>query len=220
MSISITSPVNNSRKRKAQFPLPKAKRYKYASSWTNVPRGQAGGTVIRIKQIFNAGTISSAAATPTLGAFVFQLNSLPNNADLKKMYDEYTVDKLRFEFIPNGSNIPCVSGATVASRTILYTAKDYNDNIAPVTLDEVLQYQTCKYSPYLEKQYRSLKPCALATNADGSIMGSAGTWVPTSQDAVKWFGLKWGTSANGNSAGTVQTYQVLVTVYLSFKNIQ
>ena len=220
MNINITSPVSNSRKRKPQFPLPKAKRYKFASSWTNVPRGQAGGTVTRIKQIFSAGTISSVAAADTVGAFVFQLNSLPNNADLKKMYDEYTVDKLRFEFIPNGSNIPCVSGATVASRCILYTAKDYNDNTAPASLNAILEYQTCKYSPYLEKQYRSLKPCALATNPDGTVMGAAGTWVPTSQDTVKWFGLKYGLSANGNSAGTVQTYQVLVTVYLSFKNIQ
>lgn len=212
--------LGKKRKKNFTYGPPAPKRYKYSSTWTNIPRGQAGGTVVRIKQIYLAGTISAAAVGDTLGAIAFQLNSLPNNADLKKMYDEYTVDKLRFEFIPNGSNIPCVSGATVASRTILYTAKDYNDSTAPASLNAILEYQTCKYSAYLEKQYRSLKPCALATNPDGSIMGAAGTWVPTSQDAVKWFGLKYGLAANGNSAGTVQTYQVLVTAYLSFKNIQ
>lgn len=216
--VTITPQKNVGFKRKSTFSSSQVSK---KIKWGSVPRGQAGGTVTRIKQVVGFGTATSVATTDTLGAYSFRLADLPNAADLVKMFDYYRIDKVQIHFIPDASNIPTVGGAAVQKRCYLYTAKDYNDATTPTLITDVMQYQTCKFTPYLEKHVRSIKPQTQATNVDGTVsIANNSSWVSTGSPNVKWYGLKVGISANGNSAGSVQSYIVHCVYYLSFKNIQ
>lgn len=169
------------------------------------------------------GTLTSTATGDSLSILKFNLDDIPGYADLATVFDQYKIDKVELRFVPNGNTNALIPGGPQQARARLYTAFDANDATVPSTLNEVLQYQNCSQTCYLEEYRRTVYPRLAVNSSDEEgivTLGPANSWCATSQKDVDWYGLKIGVSASGNLANTTQTWLVLAKFYLSFKNIK
>jgi len=199
------------------------KRTKFAKR-TYVPRKNSkyAPKVTSITQQSYLGTITSTATGDSLSILKFNLDDIPGYADLAAVFDQYKIDKVDLRFVPNQTNQGMVASAALY-RSRLYTAFDPNDATVPSTLNELIQYQNCSQTPYLEEYKRTVYPRLAVNSSDeeGTVtLNPANSWCQTSQKDVDWYGLKIGASANGNSAPTVQSWLILAKFYFSFKNIK
>ena len=179
--------------------------------------------VTSIVQQSYLGTIQSTVSTDTLTVLKFNLDDMPGYADLAAVFDQYKIDKVELRFVPNANTNPTVLGAQTQTRSRLYTAFDANDATVPATLNELIQYQNCSQTPYLEEYRRTIYPRLAVNSSDEEgvvTLGPANSWCATSQKDVDWYGLKIGASANGITAGTIQTWMILAKFYISLKNIK
>jgi len=180
--------------------------------------------VTSFKQVSYLGTVVSTATGDSLSTVQFTLGDIPGAAQLANVFDEYKIDKVDLTFVPDANSNNTISGNKPMERSILYTAFDPNDSSAASTLNELIQYQNCSQTPYLEKYRRTVYPHMAVNSADEegtvTISSIGGNWARTSDTSVLWYGLKIGASANGNAADTEQTWKIHAKFYLSFKNIK
>ena len=200
------------RKRTKLFKKPYGKRPSTSTKTTKL---------VTIRQVSNLGNVSGAAVGETLGVLKFNLDDIPGYSDLAAVFDQYKIDKVMLRFVPNGTQ-QAMTPAPV-QRSVLYTAFDPNDATAASTLNELIQYQNCSMTPYLEEYKRVVYPrvAVNSSDAEGQVtLSAAGTWCATNQKDVDWYGLKWGVSANGYALTYVQSWNIHAQFYMSFKNIK
>lgn len=130
---------------------------------------------------------------------------MPSFAEFQNLFDMYTIEKVHVTIrVPR-----CHQPATTSSVfPTLYWALDFNDGAAPVNLDEVLQYETCKIHQFAEGSLRSARwtftPRTNVTTPTGTQLAPVGTWLPTSDANATWNGLKyaivnWNTTSFNNT---------------------
>ena len=202
-----------------------SKRTKFIVKKPYAPRKNSkyASKVTSIVQQSYLGTLTSTATGDSLSILKFNLDDIPGYADLATVFDQYKIDKVDLRFVPNGNTNALIPGGPQQARARLYTAFDANDATVPSTLNEVLQYQNCSQTPYLEEYKRTVYPRLAVNSSDeeGTVtLGPANSWCQTAQKDVDWYGLKIGVSASGNLANTTQTWLVLAKFYFSFKNIK
>lgn len=199
-----------------------SKRFKktYVSKSKRTPT--AVTKITKIKQISNLGYVSNAATTDTFAIIKFNLDDIPGYADLATVFDQYKIDKIVLKFISQGTNSTLLSGGASQLRGIIYTVFDENDATPFTTLNEAIQYQNCTFNAQGEDFYRTIYPRldVNSSDANGTISLAQGSWCNTSEKDVTWYGLKLALAQSGNSAGTIQRWQVMATYYMSFKNIK
>jgi len=203
-----------------------SKRTKLTIAKPYVPRKNSkyAPKVTSFKQVAYLGTVVSTATGDSLSTIQFTLGDIPGAAQLANVFDEYKIDKVDLTFVPDANSNNTISGNKPMERSILYTAFDPNDSSAASTLNELIQYQNCSQTPYLEKYRRTVYPHMAVNSADEegtvTISSIGGNWARTSDTSVLWYGLKIGASANGNAEGTEQVWKIHAKLYLSFKNIK
>ena len=202
-----------------------SKRTKLTISKPYAPRKNSkyAPKVTSFKQVAYLGTVVSTATGDSLSTVQFTLGDIPGASQLANVFDEYKIDKVDLIFVPDANSNNTISGSKPMERSILYTAFDPNDSAPASTLNELIQYQNCSQTPYLEKYRRTVYPRMAVNSADeeGTItVAPIGNWARTSDTSVLWYGLKYGASANGNAAGTEQVWKIHAKLYLSFKNIK
>jgi hypothetical protein len=186
---------------------------------SKIPRSirSGGGTITRVKQTFVAGNITvTAGGAASFGLDSFSLNNLPNDAEYKGIYDLYRFDKVTIHYISNQS-APSVNVAAspATSGCLLFTAKNYG-GVSPASANTVLEYETCKVTGANQDQIRSVIPRLLVNGV--STSAKSGTWVPTIDDSLLWYGIAYALTAP-SIATTVCRYDVVVTYHMSFKNM-
>lgn len=216
-------------KRKTATYKPKYSRGKYQKTkWNSAPTGQAGGTVTRIKQVVQFPDFVSAAANvdPVLTAFTFQLSDLDQVSTFADLYDMWRIDKIVMNFMPvYNCNPPIVEGtAGTGTKTgggLLFTAKDYTNGDAPTSAQDVIQYQTVKWTPSYEPHWRSIKPQPIfeVEGVVQPLVNNKNVWYSTDDTTGAYAGIKVAYVPSPIS-GVEQRFQIVTTYHLSFKNVK
>jgi hypothetical protein len=194
-------------KRQKRTPIPRALSY----------RGSANGTIVKIKQFFNAGSIQVTSGGATLVSLLqFDLNNLPNDAEYKGLFSMYRFDKAVVHFLSNqpGPGVGAAATPSVAG-SMLYTAKEYA-GATPASAATILEYETCKFVNPTRSIVRTVKPQFIGGNT--TTFNAKAVWVPTANDTSLWSGLVYALTVP-SVATSVIGYTVMVEYHMEFKNI-
>lgn len=196
-----------------------------------VKRKQAN--VHYFKRFVDRGEITSSAipfATTFTFGLRFRLLDVPNYTEFTAIYDMYQLCAVKIMFIPiadvalvNAGAVSQVPSPGTAFMYRMLTAIDYNDFVAPASLDAIREYKNCKVTPNnrIHKRYFRPKPVTMIYQTSGTSInvGTANnTWLSTAGDgpAVEHYGMKCGFEQQPDAP--TPRYRVECHYYMKFKN--
>jgi len=155
-------------------------------------------------------------------ATIFSLNQLPSSSDFTNLFDQYKITRVDMTFemdIADGS----LNSTTRYPRIVV--APDFNNQSAPLTENELLQYEQCKkfqFSAVNRRMTVSLQPKIAATVFRTGVtsayqMMSSG-WMDVAVPDVPHYGVRYFVTNHNTSNFGGNNIRVFVKYYLSFKN--
>ena len=165
----------------------------------------------KFKRTYNYGSISTAAATPTLTGWNFSMNDMPGYTELTALFDYYKLTGVLFKMIPYQQTMSNSVGTVNNSLNApIFYAVDYSDDTAPTSPEAVLEYNDHKISTTYQgfSIYIPNPKFADATSAE------RGGWVATSNPSLNWYGLKYAIPPTQ----VICQFYVVVTYYVSCKD--
>lgn len=144
--------------------------------------------VYTFERSWQIGTVQlSNAPLDTFGSVFTQLDDLPGYTEFTALFDLYRFEKLQVDFIPTQQT--SYSGN-------LITCIDYNDASVPVSIANLMQYQTAQQNAAGSTVRRVFTPridlAAYSGSAFTSYATAALQWIDTASPDVIHYGIKWG----------------------------
>lgn len=174
-----------------------------------------------LTQISNVGTTTNYS-----NGFNFRLSQLPNISEYQNLYDQYKITGIAFKIMPkwtnpgNGANSNTVAGVGQIISVI-----DYDDSLAALTRDELLEFQTAKVSMCNKQHKRYIKPKMLSlvyrTSTTNGYSVLPAKYLDMGLADVPHFGIKvWIDGPTPNTqipgGGTFSALDVLYDIYATF----
>lgn len=169
-------------------------------------------------------SIQAKALTTTYGATYFSLDQVPGYTEFTALFDQYRITRVIAHFWPTALSVT----NTNSSSTIVNVpprivhAIDYDDSVAPTSVNEVREYSTARTNYSTEKFTRDFKPAVSRVVYEG--VSSSGyspdwdVWVSTNDPTVPHYGLKWALGSVGTSgADNAFGYVMEVEFFMEFK---
>ena len=128
--------------------------------------------------------ISTDGINPSLSAYVFRLDSLPDYTDFTRLFDMYRITKVEIDWVPEYTELTDAALVSNAVNVRFNSTVDLTDASAPASVDEVLQYQQLLSSGITKPHKRVWQPTFLMS---GFIPCSC--WLPTSAPSERHYGL-------------------------------
>lgn len=149
----------------------------------------------------------------------FKLNDLPGVSELISLYDQYRINLVKLELIPQ-SNVNSFVGETIP---YIHSVVDYDDSILLGSLNEAYEYESLKSTSAFRPHKRLIKPCFMnmginTVSASVPINPRRG-WISTAQSSIVHRGFKLLIEDSG-SANVDLEIRVKTTFYLQFKNVK
>ena len=183
-----------------------------------IERPLSNNRIHMVRRHVDGFSIPLVGAASTAQGFNFSLTDVPNYSDFTNLYDQYKICAVHVKFYPSQTQtitLNTLERANACARFL--SAIDLNDSTAPLTADEVRQYETCEVTSILETHERFIKH-PLYQNSSGQ---NTGDWVATSSPSLNWNGLKiFIEPCNATGTSTTLTYHLEMIYYLCFKNIK
>lgn len=164
------------------------------------------------------GTIQASNSIPEFQALFFALSDVPNYLEFVDLFDMYKINAVKITFTPKQNSsisIGSVNNADASSR--FFSAIDYNDGTIPVSIDELREYQTAKFTSVIKTHTRYIyKP---------KIIDSSGAynpnnpWINTASSSAIHYGLKTAIEPINSTSTTAMLYTVECKYYMSFRNV-
>lgn len=160
---------------------------------------------------------------PTLGAMIFTLDSVPAYTEFTALFDQYRIMWVRVDFFPSSQMREVVVNNNYDTPPF-FTAIDYDDGIAPASLDALMQYANCRRHQQLDKKFsvfirpRCLGMVYLTAIATAYQLAPYGSWLDCATANVPHYGLHYGCGPVALVQGDVTLYNFTVTYCLEFKN--
>lgn len=168
---------------------------------------------IRIQGTFSHYEVllSSTIANTFLGQ-VFQLNDLPNYANLTSVFDQYMIEEIECWIVPNGNT----SAPASAQGGMIYSSIDYDDGNTPTTLGQVSDHQTTVSSDARAGHYHKWRPQYAVAAFSGTFTsyGAARGWLDCASPGIEHYGLK--VACTTNQVPTA--YNVLCRYTIAFRS--
>lgn len=201
--------------RRKTYGRKRAYRKRFGRKYRYSKRGQKLYMFKRWTSVF--GVIQADSVTPTLQAFNFSLNDLPNYTEFTNLYDQYKINCVKIMFTPQMTVNNSLSTANnPAANVRFFSAIDYNDSTAPASIDELREYHTCKCTPILRIHKRIIyKPKILDSSSY-----SLSPWIATSSPSTNYFGLKIGIEPTSSTIDQTMAYSVECRYYMTFKQVK
>lgn len=166
---------------------------------------------------YYSGFISGSTLLDTYGSLIFQLQNVPNAGEFTSLFDQYMIKGVKVVFMPRANSAEI---GTNQGLVKFFTAIDRDDNTAPTSIAQLLQYENMKCTASNRDHSRYFAPRVAKTvynTALTSGFGQAGpTWLDCDNAAVPHYGIKY--ALQQLPAGN-QSYDIKVTYYLAFKNV-
>lgn len=186
--------------------------------------------------------LQQTAGTVTNVAINFQLADLPQVATFTALYDQYRINKIKFQLLPAASitqqnsttgvvsNYPMPPSDNNGPGGLYGTVIDYDDSTALSTLAEYLQYMNFKKGNVasLATHTRTFQPSVDmgVLNAAGTVIGGSSKkspWIDCAYNTIPHYGIKLYIDPCWESGGyeqARQAFRVICTYFLEFKNVR
>lgn len=213
----------NYRRRKTYGRRPYRKRSTkraYRKRWSRSSRYKRGQKIYLYKRLSGFyATITVGSISPTLQAFEFRLNQVPNYTEFTALYDQYKINAVKITFLPEQTQSVSLSTANNATGSArFFSVVDYNDSAAPSSIDQLREYQSCKFTSIFKPHKRYFKPRILDSSG---IYNPGRPWLSTQTGAsITHYALKIGIEPTQATVATVDQFTVEVKYYLSFRTVK
>lgn len=182
-----------------------------------------GKKVYYFTRIADAGSILSDNANEVYLPMSFSLDQVPAYAEYTNLFDEYKVSAVKVSFVSTAmTTITQQSGVQPAyTMPLLYTALDYNDASGTYSIQDLREYQTCRYHTLQTKiNTRYFKPCFQTLVYEGLGQGYSPKrgWLNTDDYSVQHYALKVALEPTGGALDYHYEIKVMVKYYLAFRN--
>lgn len=144
--------------------------------------------------------------------YKFNLAQLPDFADFVNLYDQYRIDAITFEMIPRSNMF-----APGSTSSQIVTVIDYDDDILPLTVSVLLQYNNAIVHDSTRAIRRRFQPAiAEQVYAGGATAYTAtpATWLDLAYPAISHYGIKVGLYPSSPQT----TFRVMATFEMSMRN--
>ncbi len=161
----------------------------------------------------------------TTGGSFFSFNQIPGYTDLAAVYDQYRILKVVIHHTSLASGIVQMgtpgNGVNLPPTFLICT--DYDDSVAPGTLDELREYTTCKNVPVNKNFSYTILPKSSTMVYEGvaatGYSPKYGQWLSTSDPGIPHYGVKWGINTNALTGGAdLFGFTREVEIYFECKN--
>lgn len=176
---------------------------------------------LRVHHFKRSGTPFNitGSTVDVFGGYSFSLNDVPAVTEFTNLYDQYRLNKVVVKWIPltTETNVG-------QSTTLFYSVLDFNDDVAPTTEAEILQYASLRISQGLRTHTRVLTPASLDDLTDDTggtrYAGNPKTkqWISTSAPTAPHYGIKFFRPAQ--PAAQLVNYKVMIMYYFSCRSVK
>jgi len=186
------------------------------------PAKGISNNVLKCTRHVNLTTITEDTIGSVYGGTYFYLGQVPGSSDFTNLFDQYRIRKVVLSFKPNQQSFTSSTGSSAVTNipTRIVTAIDYDDSVAPTSLNELREYNTAQVNTMVESFTREIRPAVSIMAYEG--VGSTGycpkwdQWISTNDPGVPHYGIKW---AVPSGVASTNGYQLAVeaTFYLEFR---
>lgn len=176
------------------------------------------------RSTYLSGIVSANSTSDVFGTQVFSLSQVPKFSEFTELYDQYKINLVKWYLIPRGNQSDVGTSTTTGQLMGVFSALDYDDNTAPTSIQDIMEYQNSKMTRSYQMHKRVLKPRARVNvvgsggaGVNGQIMGSKNPWIDCNAPTTPHFGVKY--VLQQLPAGT-QMYDMKIDFYLAFKNVR
>jgi len=171
--------------------------------------------VLKCTRHVNLTTINEDTVGSVYGGTYFFLGQVPGSSDFTNLFDQYRIRKVVLQFKANQQSFTSSTGSSAVTNipTRIVTAIDYDDSVAPTSLNELREYNTAQVNTMVESFTREIRPAVSIMAYEG--VGSTG-WISTNDPGVPHYGIKW---AVPSAVASTNGYQLAVeaTYHLEFR---
>lgn len=157
-----------------------------------------------------------AGSTATSNAWTFKLDQVTNYTEFTALYDQYRINRIVARWVPRTTD----SGQGAGERGNFYSVIDYDDS-ATINVVEAQESQNVKRTVTTRSHIRSFVPAVLAPTYRVGVTSAYGPkfkqWVDCAYPDVPHYGIKAAVQ-NWDNLGI--TYDLIVTFYMSFRNVR
>jgi hypothetical protein len=210
--------------RSKRVPLRRSRKGRFGRSRPRASRKFSSGRYFKLVRTVNTGTVNVACNSGVPFTYEYQLNQIPDFANLKGLFDEYKISKVRTTFYPTADNaqVNNAGAGFYKGLGMIATALDYNSNTAPGSLAEVLEYRTRKLTKSSRIHSRTLSPKPQGPLYIGGIGSAyrpvANAWIPTEHVTVPHYALVgWLEGGSGDPAAYSYTCRIMTTYTVIFR---
>lgn len=162
----------------------------------------------------------SVTALSFSGVQTFQLNSLPNHAEFTALFDCYKIWKVDVTFIPKYNVSDFSTGGSAYGLPTLYVAEDRTTGGVPASINEIMEYSSCKAKRFDVPFKYTCWPQIIQTATSGSYFDDRqkDLWVRSEDATTPYLGLKWGLDLPVG----VETFRmdIVFKYYMKFKDVK
>lgn len=167
------------------------------------------------RTMFVRAAYASSTVADTLFSRKFSLSDLANYTEFTSLYDQYKIKAIKFTLLPRVTEADVAQAVPTVSTCI-----DLDDNTAPSSIDDMVQYQNFRMTRGNVAHTRYWKP-AVSSMAWNSGVGTAYTvsknlWIDVGSSGIPYFGIK----GCIQQSAAVQTFDLKVDFYMAFKNVR
>lgn len=186
-----------------------------------VPKNRMGlvmNELTTTRMMRNANVTVTAATFA--GAVSFQLNFLPQSGEFTALFDCYKIWKVDVTFIPKYNTSDFATGGAGFGLPTMHLAEDRTTGGAPATINELLEYASCK-SRRFDKAFKyTVWPQIVQTAVNGSYFDDRqkDLWCRSEDAGVAHLGLKWGLDLPAGIE--VFRMDIVQKYYLKFKDVK
>jgi hypothetical protein len=142
---------------------------------------------------------------PSIGAFEFRLDALPDYADFTNLFQAYRIVKVKVEWKPEYTELTDAALVSNAVNVNFNSAIDPTNGASPVNVAEVTQYQSCRSTGITKQHTRSLKPSILM----GGIT-PCNCAISTQSPSERHYSIKYGIPPTG----VAMTFRSVATYFI------
>lgn len=159
---------------------------------------------------WGATYLTTDGVNPTYAGFNFSMNDVPGYTELTSLFDFYKLTGVLVRVMPyKQTNSNSVGSTNNSYNPPIFYAVDTNDNSAPTSVNELLEYDDHK----IANVWTGFKTFVRPKFSDATSAARGG-WVATSNPSLNWYGLKIAIPA----AGSATAFYVTMTYYVKCKD--
>jgi hypothetical protein len=143
---------------------------------------------------------------PTLSGYVFSLDSLPDYTDYTNLFQSYRITKIKINWKPEYTELTDAALVSNAVNVNFNSAVDQTNNSAPGSVNELIQYQSCKSTGITKQHNRSFIPAMMMSGVT-----PCECFIACTNPSERLFGIKVAIPPTG----VAMTFHSTITFFLT-----